>query len=374
VHNKRWAKHLELLPVIIISLILFKFIESSNIFSRGFGYVVSLFSYFLWASAIAYFLNPFVKKIEEKFKIRRVITVLFVYTIVIVMIYFFLRALVPRLVENITDLIENIPTYYVIAIEWINETIAQLEVSDTLGILPALQAAASSLTQATSIALNQLLNGIVGGLSAGTSIISTIIFSTVISMYMLIDKERIIIGVRRLIQAVAVNEGDAEKVFKFGIDADDIFSRYLNGRIIDSAIIGAICYVLMLILSIPYAAMLSLIVGITNLIPYFGPFIGMIPVFIISLFSGFWIAVTALVLVFLLQQFDGFYLGPLILGGKVGLRPLWIILAITIGGRLYGVIGMFLGVPAMAVLKRLLDSYIDTKLKGKENKDIEVEA
>ncbi len=370
-HNKRWAKHLELLPVIIISLVLFKFIEASNIFSQGIGFIVSLFSYFLWASAIAYFLNPCVVWIEKHTKMRRLITVLVVYTIVIILVYFFMRALIPRLVENIVDLIENIPSYYMIALDWINQTIAELEVSDTLGILPAVQAAAGTLTQATSIALNQILNGIMGGLSAGTHILTTIIFSTVISMYMLNDKERIFIGVKRLVTALAVNEGDAERIFKFGLDADDIFSRYLIGRVIDSAIIGLICYILMIIFNIPYAAMLSLIVGITNLIPYFGPFIGMVPVFIISLFSGFWIAVTALFLVFLLQQFDGFYLGPLILGGKVGLRPLWIILAITIGGRLYGVIGMFLGVPVMAVLKRLLDSYIDVKLKGKQEKVLE---
>ncbi|MFP4456608.1 MAG: AI-2E family transporter [Clostridia bacterium] len=364
-HNKRWHKHLELVPVIIISLILYKYIDSSELFSRGFGYIVSLFSYFLWATILAYFLNPFVKWIERRIKIRRIITIFLVYTIVFSFIYLFFRALTPRLVDNISELIENIPEYYTIALSWLNETIAQLEVNDTLGIIPAIQNAVGDLTQATSMALNQILNSLLDGVARGTSFLTTFVFSVVIAAYMLYDKEIISQTSKRIVRAFTLNEQSAQNIFNFAEEVDDVFSRYLNGRVIDSTIIGLLCYILMIIFSIPYAAVLSFTVGVTNLIPYFGPFIGMIPVFIISLFSGIWVAITGLVLVFALQQFDGFYLGPLIMGGKVGLRPLWIILAISVGGKLYGVVGMFLGVPIMAVLKRLLDAYIDSRLENK---------
>ncbi len=363
--NKRWRKHLELIPVIIISIILYKYIDSSELFSKGFGYVVSLFSYFLWATILAYFLNPFIVWVEKRTKIRRIITIFLVYTLMFAFIYLLLRALTPRLVENISELIENIPAYYTIALEWVNETIAELEVNDTIGIIPAIQNAVGDLTEATSMALNQVLNSILDGVAVGTTFLTTFVFAVVISAYMLFDKEIILKASKKIIRALTVGEDSAQEVFSFAQEVDDIFSRYLNGRIIDSAIIGLLCYILMMIFKIPYAAALSFTVGVTNLIPYFGPFIGMIPVFIISLFSGLWVAFTGLILVFLLQQFDGFYLGPLIMGGKVGLRPLWIILAISVGGKLYGVVGMFLGVPIMAVLKRLLDAYIEAKLEGK---------
>jgi predicted PurR-regulated permease PerM len=363
--TKRWRKHLELIPVIIISIILYKYIDSSELFSKGFGYVISLFSYFLWATILAYFLNPFIVWIEKKTKIRRIFTIFLTFTLVFAFLYLLLRALTPRLVENISELIENIPTYYTIALEWLNETIAKLEVSDTLGIIPAIQNAVGDLTEATSMALNQILNSILNSVAIGTTFLTTFVFAVVISAYMLYDKEIILEATKKVIRAFTVNEEAAQDIFDFGIEVDDIFSRYLNGRVIDSAIIGLMCYILMMIFNIPYAAVLSFTVGVTNLIPYFGPFIGMVPVFIISLFSGIWVALTGLVLVFLLQQFDGFYLGPLIMGGKVGLRPLWIILAISVGGKLYGVVGMFLGVPIMAVLKRLLDAYIEARLERK---------
>jgi len=363
--TKRWRKHLELIPVIIISIILYKYIDSSELFSKGFGYVISLFSYFLWATILAYFLNPFIVWIEKKTKIRRIFTIFLTFTLVFAFLYLLLRALTPRLVENISELIENIPTYYTIALEWLNETITKLEVSDTLGIIPAIQNAVGDLTEATSMALNQILNSILDGVAIGTTFLTTFVFAVVISAYMLYDKEIILEATKKVVRAFTVNEEAAQDIFDFGIEVDDIFSRYLNGRVIDSAIIGLMCYILMMIFNIPYAAVLSFTVGVTNLIPYFGPFIGMIPVFIISLFSGIWVALTGLILVFLLQQFDGFYLGPLIMGGKVGLRPLWIILAISVGGKLYGVVGMFLGVPIMAVLKRLLDAYIEARLERK---------
>lgn len=363
--NKRWKKHLEIIPAIVISIILYKYIDSSELFSKGFGYLISLFSYFLWAIALSYFLDPFVDWIERKVKIKRFLAIFIVYIIVFAFIYLFLRTLIPRLVDNISELIENIPGYYTVALKWLNETIAELEVIDTLGILPAIQGAVVDLTQATSTALNRVLNGIVGGVARGTTFLTTFVFAIVISIYMLYDKDKIFNGVKKIILALSDNEKSANDIFKFGRDVDDIFSRYLNGRVIDSTIIGILCYILMIIFNIPYAAILSFTVGVTNLIPYFGPFIGMVPVFIISLFSGFWVAMTGLALVFVLQQFDGFYLGPLIMGGKVGLSPLWIILAISIGGKLSGVVGMFLGVPIMAVIKRLLDEYINKKISKK---------
>jgi len=181
---------------------------------------------------------------------------------------------------------------------------------------------------------------------------------------MLKDKETFILQLKKLIYSIT-SKDLADKIISLGNELNTVFSRYLVGRIIDGLIIGILCFIGCLILRVPYASVISTIVGITNLIPYFGPLIGMIPAFIITLFYSPIKAVWVLIFIFALQQFDGLYLGPKILGTKVGLRPFWIISAIIIGGGLFGVIGMFLAVPAVAMIKLMLKKYIDKKLDEK---------
>lgn len=118
----------------------------------------------------------------------------------------------------------------------------------------------------------------------------------------------------------------------------------------------------MSILKLPYALIISVIVGVTNMIPYFGPFIGAVPGILLLLFVSFKYALIFTVLIIVLQQFDGLYLGPKILGESTGLRPLWIIFAITVGGSMAGVLGMFLGVPTLAVIAYILNYFIEKRL------------
>ena len=125
----------------------------------------------------------------------------------------------------------------------------------------------------------------------------------------------------------------------------------------------------MTIFRMPYTLFISLIVGVTNMIPYFGPFIGAIPGILIILFISPLRAVGFAILILALQQFDGLILGPKILGDSTGMKPLWIIFAISIGGSIAGVIGMFLGVPLVAFLSYLLDRYLDHRLRKKSITD-----
>ena len=134
---------------------------------------------------------------------------------------------------------------------------------------------------------------------------------------------------------------------------------------IDSLIIGILCLIIMSILRLPYALLMSVIVGITNMIPYFGPFIGAIPGVVMFLFINPKLSLIFAIMILVLQQFDGLYLGPKILGDLTGIKPLWVIFGVTVGGALFGVMGMFLGVPTVAVLSYLLGLILDKKLKGK---------
>ena len=151
-----------------------------------------------------------------------------------------------------------------------------------------------------------------------------------------------------------------------GKECNMIFGNFLYGKIVDSIIIGIICFVSMRILNLPFALLVSIIVGITNLIPYFGPFIGAVPSALIILMYGWKEALIFLLLILIIQQFDGWILGPKILGDSTGLRPLWIIFAIIIGGYIAGPIGMFLGVPSVAVIAYLVNKKTDTVLRKNE--------
>ena len=135
---------------------------------------------------------------------------------------------------------------------------------------------------------------------------------------------------------------------------------------IDSFIIGILCAILMVILRLPYVSLISVIVGITNMIPYFGPFIGAIPGIVIILCINPIQALVFAIMILCLQQFDGLILGPKLLGDSTGMKPLWIIFAITIGGKFFGVIGMFLGVPVVAALAYLAERYMRHRLAKKQ--------
>ena len=187
------------------------------------------------------------------------------------------------------------------------------------------------------------------------------IIAIIVSVYMLIDKNRLIFNAKRVIYAI-FGQKTGDKLLHTGSECNRIFSSFIIGKLIDSLIIGILCFIAMSILKLPYALIISVIVGVTNMIPYFGPFIGAVPGILLLLFVSFKYALIFTVLIIVLQQFDGLYLGPKILGESTGLRPLWIIFAITVGGSISGVLGMFLGVPTLAVIAYILNYFIEKRL------------
>ena len=208
--------------------------------------------------------------------------------------------------------------------------------------------------------------------STSVSIISGIVntlIAIMVSVYMLLDKPKLINNIKRAIYAV-FPEAKADRILIVSSECNKIFGNFIIGKMIDSIIIGFLCWVIMMIIGIPYALVISVIVGITNMIPYFGPFIGAIPGILLLLIVDFTYAVIFAVIIVVLQQFDGLYLGPKILGESTGLRPIWIIFAITVGGSVAGVAGMFLGVPVTAVIAYLLSTAMEKKLK---NRNVEFE-
>ncbi len=224
------------------------------------------------------------------------------------------------------------------------------------------------------------------GIVATARLLLNILVSIIVSVYLLNGKEKLKANFKRIILARFSRE-NAEEIFSFGTFCNRTFGGFINGKIIDSIIIGILCYFLMLLLHLPYAALISTIVGVTNVIPFFGPFIGAIPSAVLICVISPLKALYFLIMILGLQQFDGNILGPKILGGSTGLASFWVMFAIIVGGGLFGIPGMVLGVPTFAIItyyfdrntgKRLrfrgykekTDDYIDFNVYDADRKDI----
>ncbi|MGX8688856.1 MAG: AI-2E family transporter, partial [bacterium] len=151
---------------------------------------------------------------------------------------------------------------------------------------------------------------------------------------------------------------------------DRSFSGFISGKIIDSAIIGLLCFAFSMIAGLPYGILVSVIVGITNVIPFFGPYLGAVPSALLILTGSPWKCLIFVVFIIILQQIDGNVIGPMILGDKVGLSSFWILFAILVFGALWGLVGMIVGVPIFAVAYDLITRSVSYGLKKKERTDL----
>lgn len=238
----------------------------------------------------------------------------------------------PALVDLLEDKLENIST---MAIEWAQEK-----------LLPGAGA---------------ILSGVVGTLS----MVADFFVALIICIYILNSKEAFSAQGKKLVLAVCKPQ-KAEKIFTFGKICNETFGGFINGKIIDSIIIGILCFIAMSALKLPMAILISVVVGVTNIIPFFGPFIGAIPSILILLIVEPIAALKFAIMVLVLQQLDGNVIGPKILGKTTKLASFWVMFAIIVGGGLFGLPGMILGVPVFAVIYAYTSGAINSKLREKE--------
>jgi predicted PurR-regulated permease PerM len=187
----------------------------------------------------------------------------------------------------------------------------------------------------------------------------------VISIYILYGKEEFIAQVRKLMYAI-LPEGACKTILTFGIKCNTVFSDFIVGKAVDSLIIGILCFIGLTIMDMPYVVLISLVIGITNMIPFFGPFIGAIPSALLILLSEPDKTIPFIIFVIVLQQIDGNIIGPKILGDKLGLSTFWIMFAILVFGGLFDFFGMLIGVPVFTLLYSLVSSFIHNRLESKD--------
>lgn len=372
---------------IIISSILLKIIWNWAETLDNIKHFLSMLSPFLIGFFIAYLLNPLIKFFDKKLfnelmhikkaSIRKFLSIFITYLLVFGIITVCIVVIIPELYVSISNIYYGITDYYNGFLDFIEKTNKKYPDIDLSYI--------NSIIENNSQHIVEMLQGSIGTLlpliyNTSISVISwtiNLVIAIMVSCYMLIDKNIITLNIKRLIYAV-VPQKKADNFLSTVYECNNIFSKYLVGKTIDSTIIGILCFIIMSVIGLKYALLISVIVGITNMIPYFGPFIGAVPGAVLLLTVDWKYCLVFCILILILQQFDGLYLGPKILGDSTGLRPVWIIFAITAGGWVAGVAGMFLGVPVVAVIAFLVDKFINKRLSEKNislselNKQIEV--
>ena len=341
--------YIKVVCAVIITYILMNLIDNISYFTGIFEKFYGVIQPFIFGLIIAYVLNPIVKLFEKKLKLNRAISILCTYLVVIGVIAITSIFLFPKLYYSVEDFIEKIPYMSIELQQWINEFMKNDVIRNILdyGVLEFNpQMLIPKISEISATALNMLLTSTV----AFANSFVKFFFGFLVAIYILYDKEKIIYLFKKIL-FIVVKERRGISFINVLNNLHKMIGTYLGIKAIDSLIIAIMAFIGLNILGSQYVLLLSFIVGITNMIPYFGPFIGIVTGFVINVFSSPIVALIILVFLLLLQQFDAWFLDPKLIGNKVGLSPLLVILAVTIGGGFYGIVGMILAAPVMSVIK-----------------------
>lgn len=372
------------IAVILIACIIFRLVTQWAMTQKMIIHLWDTLFPFFMGFLIAYIMNPVVNFFHRnvfhkiwsgtKPKAERLCSIVTSYLIFIGAFAICLFFIVPQLFESIQDLSLQIPQIYNTIVDFFQnyiktgshhlppELLQQIETKT----LPA-------LLEYSNDAIENIIPWLYNFSISFAKGLFNLFIAFVVSIYMTTDKNILKKSCKKLILAI-FNEKRSYAALRLARDCHNIFSGFIVGKSIDSLIIGIICFVLMNILSIPYALLISVVVGITNMIPYFGPFFGAIPSAFILFIIDPMKALIFIIMVLVLQQFDGLVLGPKILGNSTGVRPLLILFSIMVGGEYFGPLGMFLGVPFFATVQYLVDNWVSYRLYKKNiSKNIEEE-
>lgn len=370
--------------VIVAAILVYRISSNTdNIIPHVYAYIKSIIAIFtpiLYGLLIAYLLNPAVAFFErylikwthsttfKDFKRLRLLSIIIVYICIFGTLFLTIRFLVPQILDNIKVLFNNLPTY----LDELKDIIAQLQHTINQNIsYPDVTQFVNEIINPSKVShlvdfasLSKAFDHVISGTMNLTGTILNLIIGIMIASYAVMQKETFTNGSKRLIYAI-FRQNAANKIIRIAAESHTTIIRFFVGKSLDSLIIGIICFIVLSIMKNPYALLLSFIVGLFNMIPYFGPFIGAIPAVILTLFEGIPAAIGVAIFIFLLQQFDGLYLGPKILGESIGITPFWIISAITVGGAIAGPLGMFFASPILAVILSITNRWIDKRLNTK---------
>ena len=365
----------------VVCLIILLFFRTS-IFSRAFSGAVSVLNPFIYGAVIAYLLHP-VCSFFEKWLMRllcrsderrnraagmiRMISILLSLLLLFAVLMLLLLAIGPQLIVSVSNVASRIPS----AVSTFEAWIQSLDKgSATHDVVVAIQNAVDTLTQRLQAFLQQdflptaqsALTNITSSFMDLLNVLKNFGLGCIISSYLLGSWERFGSQARLIVYSV-FPQNIADWIRKEAKFTDQMFTGFIHGKLLDSLIVGLICFVFVSIVGMPYAMLISVIVGVTNIIPFFGPYLGAIPSALLILTISPVKCLVFLVFIIILQQVDGNVLGPMILGDRVGLSGIWILFSILVFSSLMGLPGMLVGVPLFAVIYDLIRSFVFTRLQ-----------
>ena len=313
-------------------------------------------------------INFFEQKIFDHRKsatLRLLNSVLIVYVAAGFCIYLLGSVIWPELKKNVVNVVTELPdqiNYVVGYIEYLLSAESGLNEIAKAILEQVYEKAVHWLEYDMWDYFNVVLSTVTVGVIDLAKLLFNFIIGVLVSVYVLLERKHFATQSKKLVYAF-VKPKDAQILLETAKETDKIFSGFIIGKIIDSAIIGLLCFISLTILKMPYTVLVSIIVGVTNVIPFFGPYIGAIPSAALIILADWKQGIVFIIFIILLQQLDGNVIGPKILGDSTGVASFWIVFAILLAGGLFGIPGMIMGVPTFATLYYIIKTYINYKLK-----------
>lgn len=377
--NRGLTSFLVIAAGIMFYFLLLRFPNLSN----GASKIIEVLKPVIFGFVIAFLLNPIVKKIdkylvpalekkvkkpENASKISRGVGIFVSEILLILLVIGLCNMLIPELYSSIRNLVFTLPRQLN---EWVVKINELIRGDSTLSrifkevISQGTDMFQNWLKTGLLTKTNELMNNLTEGVTVIIGAIMDMLIGMIISVYLLFGKETFVRQIKKSVYALFPAR-HANLILHFSTKTNEIFGGFIIGKIIDSAIIGVLCFFGLNILRMPYAALVSVVVGVTNVIPFFGPYIGAVPSAILIMLEDPMKGVYFIIFIIILQQFDGNILGPKILGNSTGLSAFWVIVAILLGSGLFGFVGMIMGVPTFAVIYYTVGVILDSHLEKKK--------
>lgn len=349
---------------LVITYLIIKLIDNYQYFFGILEFLINMLTPFVIAFVLAYIFNPITKFFEKRFKTKRSVSLFITYGALIFILIAILVMTLPILIESIIDIINHAPTYFAKTEQFLIDFSSHLENIDAATIQEIWNKTSHVIPD-----LSNLLVGSIGEIFKKTFSFGRFIFNFVLAFiicfYILLEKEKFFDFAKKLVY-VLLGNNKASFVLEISRTLNDNVGKYFTGKIFDSIIVGIISGIGLFFLKSKYALLFGTLMAIMNMIPYFGPVIGMTPVVLINLFNDPKIAIFCLIYLLLVQQVEVAFIEPKVVGGQLGLSPFLTILAVTVGGGFFGIPGMILSTPIMGVLKVYITEYVETKSREME--------
>ncbi len=388
--GKKWDNNIVKLGVVLtisvcVCLVFAELVDNWRSIFEVIGMIVSAMSPFIIGAILAFLLNPimiyirrfiaytsnkFSKKTDydTAFRNSKIPSLILTILVFFVIIYGFLRTVIPHVSISIQNLVDEMPGYLESAKAWIQKVISHNDMLEG-----RLSEAIEYIEDNVLVFfenkivpnLDEIVIKVSNGLVVGVKAVFNFLVGIIVMIYLLASKDVLLAQGKKIVYAT-FSRKNGNKILEGLSYANSVFGGYINGKILDSIIIGILCFMFTSAIDMKYAVLISVIVGVTNVIPFFGPFIGAIPGALLALMDSPLMFVIFVIFVLILQQFDGNILGPLILGDSTGISGVWVLVAILLGGDLFGVPGMILGVPVFACIYAFCAVQLRDKLREKK--------